>query len=294
MGCYRGIGETAWLAGNCTPTRSRSTRRWCVRLPRLPGASTQVAREARWLPRLAPHLPLEIPTPLGTGVAGEGYLGTWSIQRWIDGQDATSAPIADPHRAAADLGEFVTALQRIDPAGAPLSGSFSRGVPLAVRDASTRAAIDTLRDLGDHTSDTESLDTDALLAAWQSALDAPVWHGEPVWFHGDLLSGNLLVRQGRLSAVIDFGCLGVGDPACDIMAAWTFVCAANRDTFRAAAQPDDATWARGRGWALSVGLIALPYYRHSNPVFANVARRMIDEVLAGQGHPRKSPPQSIR
>jgi len=117
-------------------------------------------------------------------------------------------------------------------------------------------------------------------AAWEVALAAPVWQGSPVWLHGDLQAGNLLTRQGHLSAVIDFGCLGVGDPACDLQVAWNFLSAKTRDVFRASLPVDAATWARGRGWALSVGLIALPYYQNTNPILAGISRRAIDEVLA--------------
>jgi len=140
-----------------------------------------------------------------------------------------------------------------------------------MRDTRTRDAIATLRG---------ALDADAAPAVWDAAIEAPAWRGSPVWLHGDLQSGNLLVVQGRLSAVIDFGCLGVGDPACDVMAAWIFLSAETRDVFRAALQVDEATWARGRGWALSVGLIALPYYQDTNPVLAGIARRAIREALA--------------
>jgi aminoglycoside phosphotransferase (APT) family kinase protein len=125
-----------------------------------------------------------------------------------------------------------------------------------------------------------TLDTDAVTAAWEAALQTPVWHGSPVWIHGDLQSGNLLSVQGKLSAVIDFGCLGVGDPACDLIVAWNLLSTETRDVFRAALGGDDATWARGRGWALSVGLIALPYYQNTNPVLAGIARYAIGEVLA--------------
>jgi aminoglycoside phosphotransferase (APT) family kinase protein len=124
------------------------------------------------------------------------------------------------------------------------------------------------------------IDTEAATAAWDAALQASAWNGPPVWIHGDLLPGNLLVHQGRISAVIDFGCLGVGDPACDLIVAWTLLSTRTRGIFRAVLSVDDATWARGRGWALSIGLIALPYYQHTNPVFASIARRAIDEVLA--------------
>jgi aminoglycoside phosphotransferase (APT) family kinase protein len=122
-------------------------------------------------------------------------------------------------------------------------------------------------------------DTRGVTEVWETALNAPVWHGPPVWIHGDLQSGNLLVDGGRLSAVIDFGGLGVGDPACDLMIAWTLFTGESRDVFRAALTVDNATWARGRGWALSVALIALPYYLHSNPVMVASARHAIDEVL---------------
>jgi aminoglycoside phosphotransferase (APT) family kinase protein len=125
-----------------------------------------------------------------------------------------------------------------------------------------------------------TLDADAMTAVWNAAIEAPAWQGLPVWLHGDLQSGNLLAVQGRLSAVIDFGCLGVGDPACDVMAAWIYLSAETRDIFRATLQVDDATWARARGWALSVGLIALPYYQSSNPVLAEIARRAIHQALA--------------
>ncbi len=148
---------------------------------------------------------------------------------------------------------------------------LSRGVPLAMRDAPTRAAIAALHG---------TLDTDAVTAAWEAALQAPAWSHPPVWIHGDLQSGNLLAVEGRLSAVIDFGCLGVGDPACDLIVAWSFLSAETRDVFRAALAVDDATWARGRGWALSTALIALPYYQSTNPVIVANSMRKIDEVLA--------------
>jgi aminoglycoside phosphotransferase (APT) family kinase protein len=183
--------------------------------------------------------------------------------------------LADPHQAATDLARFIAALQRIDPAGGPLPGAhnFGRGVPLAHRDRRTREAIRALDGI---------LDTAAVTAAWEAALQAPVWHGPPVWIHGDVSAGNLLAVQGRLSAVIDFGGLGVGDPACDLMIAWTLFSGESRETFRAALAVDDATWARGRGWALSWALIFIPYYVHTNPVGVSNAWRTIDEVLADE------------
>jgi aminoglycoside phosphotransferase (APT) family kinase protein len=244
-----------------------------VRLPRIRGATGQVEKEHQWLPRLAPLLPLAIPVPLAKGMPAEGYPWHWSVYRWLEGETATIARIADPRQAATTLGEFVDALQRIDPTGGPpprASNSF-RGVPLAMRDSPTRAAIATLN---------STLDADAVTAVWEAALQVPAWNGPAVWLHGDLQSGNLLAQHGRLSAVIDFGCLGVGDPACDVMVAWTYLSAKTRPAFRAALPVDDATWARGRGWALSFGLIALPYYQDINPVLSGIARHAIDEALA--------------
>jgi aminoglycoside phosphotransferase (APT) family kinase protein len=244
-----------------------------VRLPRIHWATGQVDKEHRWLPRLAPFLPLAIPVPLAKGEPGEDYPWHWSVHRWLEGENATVERVADPLRAATDLARFVAALQRIDATEGPSPGSHNsfRGVPLAMRDAQTRAAIASLNG---------TLDTDAATTVWDASLDVPAWHGSPVWIHGDLHAGNLLVARGRLSAVIDFGCLGVGDPACDVMSAWSFLTADSRDAFRAALPVDDATWRRGRGWALSFGLIALPYYEHTNPVFAGIARHAVAEALS--------------
>jgi aminoglycoside phosphotransferase (APT) family kinase protein len=243
-----------------------------VRLPRISWATGQVEKEQRWLPRLAPLLPLAIPLPLGKGIPADGYPWLWSVYQWLEGENPTIERIADPRQAATDLAQFVAALHRIDPTDGPVPGSHNsfRGVPLAARDAETRAAIASLEGM---------LDIDAVTVAWETALQAPAWDGPPVWIHGDLSSGNLLAVHGRLSAVIDFGCLGVGDPACDLIVAWSLF-SAERDIFRAALPVDDATWARGRGWALSTALIALPYYRSTNPVIAAGAMQKIDEVLA--------------
>ena len=242
-----------------------------VRLPRIHWATGQPDLEHEWLPRLAPHLPLAVPVPLATGEPGEGYPWRWSVVPWLTGDNATADNV-DPRAAAADLARFVLALQRIDTGGAP---GASRGVPLVKRDAPTRAAIEELRGLPEL-----DLDLDTVTAAWEAALRAPAWDGPPVWIHGDLQAGNLLAVDGRLSAVIDFGCLGVGDPACDAIFAWNFLTAETRGVYREALGVDDATWERGRGWALSVGLIALPYYRVTNPVLAGIGRHAIDEVLA--------------
>jgi aminoglycoside phosphotransferase (APT) family kinase protein len=251
-----------------------------VRLPRIAWAIGQVAKEQQWLPRLAPHLPLAIPVPLAMGTPGEGYPWHWSVYRWLEGENATTERLADPCRAAIDLAHFILALQQIDPTEGPLAGphNFDRGVPLALRDAPVRAAISALHGTG-------TLDTDAATAAWEAALHAPVWNAPPLWVHGDLQPGNLLAVEGRLSAVIDFGGLGVGDPACDLIVAWNLFSGKARDIFRATLSVDDAIWARGRGWALSVGLIALPYYLNTSPPMVRYARHTIAQVLADHNLP---------
>lgn len=243
-----------------------------ARLPRRPASTAQAEKEQRWLPYLAPHLPLAIPEPVAPGEPGAGYPWRWSVCRWLEGHDATQAAVHDPAAAARSLGAFVGALREVDATGAPLPGrhNFYRGVPLAERDERTREAIDALAGV---------IDTDAATSAWEEALAAPAWEGAPMWIHGDLAPGNLLVRGGKLSAVIDFGGLTAGDPACDLLPAWNFFDAGAREVFREAPGADDGMWARGRGWALSVALIQLPYYRESNPVLAASARHVIGEVL---------------
>src|SRR3712207_7852203 len=173
---------------------------------------------------------------------------------------------------ATTLADFLTALQRIDPTGGPPPGrhNFFRGGPPAVYDAETRQAIATLDG---------RIDTDAATAVWETALAAK-WHGQPVWVHGDVAAGNLLVEEGRLSAVIAFGTSGVGDPSCDLAIAWTLLGEESRHAFRAALQVDDATWARGRGWALWKALITLEGHVDTNPPEAERIQREIDDIIA--------------
>lgn len=243
-----------------------------VRLPSAQGYVAQVEKEHRWLPRLAPLLPLPIPVPLARGVPGAGYPWPWSVNRWLDGKPATIAPIADLPAFATALAQFLTALERIDATGGPAAGphNFYRGGPLTVYDAETRQAIAALDG---------RIDAAAATAVWETALQA-TWHGSPVWVHGDVASGNLLVTEGRLSAVIDFGSSGVGDPACDLTIAWTFFSGESREAFRAGMPLDNATWARARGWALWKALITLVPILHTDPVKAAEPRRVIDAVLA--------------
>lgn len=242
-----------------------------VRLPRIEGAAGDVEKEHRWLPRLAPPLPVAVPVPLGKGVPAEGYPWPWSVYRWLEGDNPVVGRLAEPGALAGDLAEFVAALHRIDPADGPAS---YRGEPLAERDAATRRAIGDLDGI---------VDTGAATAAWEAALRAPAWEGPGVWVHADLQPGNLLLVRGRLGAVIDFGCLGLGEPAVDLIVAWYVLPAGARDVFRAALDVDDATWVRGRGWALSIALMELRYYRDTNPVMADIARHVVREVLADLG-----------
>ncbi len=243
-----------------------------VRLPSAERYRLQVEKEHRWLPRLAPLLPLPIPAPLAMGVPAEGYPWHWSIYRWLEGEIATIDRIVALPWFATELGQFLVALQRIDATGGPPPGphNFFRGGPLKVYDPESRAAIATLDGM---------IDTVAATTVWEAALNAP-WHGPPVWVHGDVAAGNLLVKEGRLSAVIDFGSSGVGDPACDLVIAWTLFSEESREAFRAALPVDSATWARGRGWALWKALITLAEYSNTDAAKALVARRVVDEVLA--------------
>ena len=247
-----------------------------LRLPSAERYVAQVEKEYRWLPKLAPLLPLPIPVPLAMGVPAEFYPWPWSVYLWLAGETAATARIADLRRFAVAVAQFLAALQRIDTADGPPPGphNFFRGGPLTVYDAETRQAIASLGG---------EIDAGAATAAWDTAL-AAAWRGPSVWVHGDVAAGNLLVEDGCLSAVIDFGTSGVGDPACDLTIAWTLFEGESRKAFRAALPLDSGTWARGRGWALWKALITLAGPLHTDPVEAAKARRVIEQVLAEPGH----------
>ena len=247
-----------------------------VRMPRADWALGQSDAEARWLPVLAPHLPVSVPERVAVGEPAHGYPWSWSVCRWIPGRTPDRRSAADRHAIAEPLGRFCADLRAVDPTGGPLAGvATSRGSLHGERDELTRTSIAAVAD---------ELDAAALTAAWESALAVPAYDGPPVWMHADLLAGNLLVEDvdgaTALVAVIDWGPMAVGDPAPDAATGWAFFDAGTRDTFRAAAGFDDATWARGRGWALSTAVIALPYYRASSPSIAANARATLAEVLA--------------
>jgi len=242
-----------------------------IRLPSAQAYAGQVDKEHKWLPRLAPRLPLPIPVPLAIGIPAFGYPWRWSVYRWLEGENASVERIDGLNCFAVALARFLRDLQQIDPAGGPQPGkhNFFRGGPLAVYDIETRHAIEKL--------DGE-IDPGAVTAVWEASL-AATWRGRPVWIHGDVSADNLLIRVGRLSAVIDFGCTAVGDPACDLTIAWTLFSGRSRESFGAALPADEATWARARGWALWKGLITLAEHLNTQRSKADRARRTIDEVL---------------
>ena len=239
-----------------------------VRLPRRRISAEHVRNEHRWLPLMAPELPLAVPVPIGQGVPGEGYPWYWTVCPWLTGELAALTHVADPDRAATSLARFVAALQAMDPAGG--SVHEFRGVSLAAHDHNVRTAAAVLQ---------HSIDIGPLLEVWEAALASPAWTGQPLWMHGDLHPANVLVGDQELSAVIDFGLLGVGDPACDLMVAWMYLSADSRDVFRRALAVDDATWSRGRGWALQSGL-RMAAYSADNPVLGDIGQYTLAEVLA--------------
>jgi aminoglycoside phosphotransferase (APT) family kinase protein len=240
-----------------------------VRLPRRRDrAAGSLDKEFEWLPKLAPLLPLPVPRPVARGAPGEGYPHEWAVYTWLDGEDAATASLDIP-RAAVDLAELVAALRRIDPTAGPAPAG--RGGPLRPRDQATRAGIAALAD---------AIDATAVTAVWEEALAAPEWDRPPVWIHGDLDARNLLVRDGQITGVLDWASACVGDPACDVKAAWAVLDAETRPIFRELLEIDDATWARARGWALSQAMIALPYYLHTYPAIVQEAWRWLAEALA--------------
>jgi aminoglycoside phosphotransferase (APT) family kinase protein len=218
-----------------------------VRMPSAEAYEPQVEKEHFWLPKLSPLLPFEVPQPIALGYPGEGYPWKWSVRRWIQGSPVSSSTDLDLVRLATDLAQFLRALHSIDTTDGPLPGfhSFYRGGPLAHYDDETRTAIEFLKD---------KIDVKRALQIWKQALASP-WGKPNVWIHGDLSPSNLLVRNGRLSAVIDFGQMAVGDPSCDLSIYWTLFNGKSRESFRKALSLDSGTWARSRAWTLWKALI---------------------------------------
>lgn len=240
-----------------------------ARLPRIAWAAGQAAKEGAWLPRLAPHLPLRVPEQLALGQPGEGYPFPWSVCSWLPGTNANGS-ITDLDQAAIDLAAFIRDLRAAPTDHAPVRPAGARGAPLSELDGAVLRSIGLLDG---------RIDAVSARASWAESLAAPAWSGPEAWVHGDLLPGNLLVIDGRLSAVIDFGGLNVGDPACDLQPAWNVLDGMARDRFRAELDVDAASWQRGRGWALAQAVMALPYYWDTNPGIMRQARNALEQVL---------------
>ena len=243
----------------------------CVRLPSAPEYVPQVAKEQTWLARLAPRLPLPVPSVRGIGEPSERFGAPWSVYDWLPGESASTAAPQDIRRFAADLASFLVALRAVDGADGPEPGRHSafRGGPIAHWDPEMRHLIRRV----------DGRERDLASGIWRDALAAR-FRGPAQWFHGDVSANNLLVRDGALAAVIDFGCAGVGDPACDTVIAWTFFTGSSRALFRRELDLDETAWARGRGWALWKGLIMLTNKPAGQ---AQLGRRVLDHLFAERG-----------
>jgi aminoglycoside phosphotransferase (APT) family kinase protein len=243
-----------------------------VRLPSAVGYSPQAKKEQHWLPIFAPQLPIQIPRILAHGIPDDQFPWHWGIYHWIEGENAGVIQVENMSAFAKALAHFVKSIQQIDTTNGPLAGAHNafRGCPLMVYDNETRKALKEL----DH-----KIDTITALQIWEHAL-AATYKGPPVWFHGDIAPGNLIVKDDSLSAVIDFGCCGVGDPACDLAIAWTYFFSENRQLFKKEVAADDETWSRGRGWALWKALITLEEYRTAtDEKKMNSASNTINEIM---------------
>ena len=272
-----GVQHPQWAALPIRPVAARGTdnalyrlgEEMVVRLPVHAVSVPALQKELRWLPTLAAHIPLPVPVPLASGVPGEGYPFEWAVARWLDGELATPDRLADGHQTTLDIASFIAALSRIEATDGP--APRGRGGPLAPRDEPMRGAMARLG---------EQIDDRAVAAVWEDALGAPVWDRPGVWIHGDLDARNVLARNGRVSGVVDWGSMAIGDVACDVMVAWKMVPARERETFRRALGVDDATWRRARGWAISQSIIALGYYtRENNPMLVDEAWRWYRETI---------------
>lgn len=248
-----------------------------IRLPTAKAYALQVEKEQKWLPILAPHLSLHIPEPLAIGKPSKHYPWQWSVYRWIFGECVSTLRIEDLDLPllSEHLAQFLNELHKIDIADGPLPGlhNYWRGDHPSVYDAGTRAAIIELQDF---------IDTKAVTSVWEEAIKS-TWHKHPVWVHGDLSADNMLVKDNQLTAVIDFGCMGIGDPACDLVIAWTFLTNESRKIFKSHLDLDSNTWVRARGWALWKALITLAPLKDKTSVEAMKQQKIIHEILQKRG-----------
>ncbi|MDT9598536.1 aminoglycoside phosphotransferase family protein [Sphingosinicella sp. GR2756] len=246
-----------------------------LRLPRRGSAVAAIDKEHTWLPRLAASLPLKIPLPIARGQPSRGYPFPWSVVEWLDGAPVGAVDAKDSSNIAYDLARFILALHGNDAAGGPVAGEHNhwRGAPLNALDVELRRRFTLMADIPD---------IGEIIAAWERGLAVDVWAGPLVWVHGDLKGSNLLLRNEALHGVLDWGLTGVGDPACDLSAAWSLFRGNARAAFREAVEVDNATWARGRAWALIEGVLALSYYRGRQEDLAQAGRRVLDQVLADE------------
>jgi len=240
-----------------------------VRLPRVAKWADSLDREWAWLPKIAPHVSLAVPKPVARGKPANIYPCPWAIYRWIEGASYRDDLISDERQVARDLANFILELRRVHMQGAPRGGR----APLPELDAVTRSAIESSRG---------EIDTEAVLKVWTRSLEVPAWRGQPMWIHGDLLRSNLLVREGQLCAVVDFGAVGIGDPAADVVPAWAVFNQVGREAFRQALAVDDDTWYRARGYALHQAVMIIPYYLETNPQFVTMAKRTVNELIAAR------------
>ena len=243
-----------------------------VRMPSEADYALQVEKEQRWLPILASHLPLQIPVPIAMGLPNNIYPWKWSVYCWLAGESAVSSTKIDLNKIAIGLAEFLMALQKIKSVDGPEPGehSFFRGGSLNIYDAETRNAITVLKN---------QIDINAATKIWETALTTH-WQSLPVWVHGDVSPGNLLLQNGCLTSVIDFGQLSVGDPACDLAIAWSWFKNESREIFRANLSLDENTWARARAWALWKALIVCADLSGTNPLEKENSWRVLNEIFA--------------
>ncbi|WP_033298457.1 aminoglycoside phosphotransferase APH(3') [Psychromonas ossibalaenae] len=218
-----------------------------VRLPSSDDYVSQVEKEQRWLPELAKVASLPIPRPVAKGISSTDFPRPWSVYEWIEGETILNKCPKDLDSIAYDLAEFLNSLDKADTEGAPLAGkhNFYRGCSLNNYEKDIYKSLEVLKN---------EIDTETVIAVWDKASEHE-WSQPSVWFHGDMSLGNILVKDGKLSAIIDFGCSAVGDPACDLAIAWTLFEGNSRRIFEEKRNVDAYTWNRGRGWALWKALI---------------------------------------